>query len=245
VLFYVLIKLTEINKLKEMNFIMSSYFSLTLDTTSPSSPSISILNGATYATVQLITCTLGTSDGATTGYQMKIWGDVDIANDANVQDTEAKSAWITFVTSKQIKLSSNDGNKTLYLKIRDDVYNESAQASDTITLDTTIPTVTITGSDVSKISKQTNKDTCSFSFTADVAIIQYKVCYVAASNSTQDTGTIIPNTAGSTNMSGNSVEANTPVSCVIKGADLETASSGDGIKCIKVFVQDSAGNWSV
>lgn len=52
---------------------MASYFTLTLDTTAPSNPSISLEGGATYATAQLITATIGTSDTPTTNYQMLIW----------------------------------------------------------------------------------------------------------------------------------------------------------------------------
>jgi hypothetical protein len=46
-------------------------------------------------------------------------------------------------------------------------------------------------------------------------------------------------------MSGASGTSSTVVNCKIYGADLATASAGDGDKIIKVFVQDVAGNWSV
>ena len=51
---------------------MANYFNLTLDTTGPAAPSISLESGATYATAQLVTATISTSDSPTTGYQMKI-----------------------------------------------------------------------------------------------------------------------------------------------------------------------------
>jgi hypothetical protein len=57
----------------------NSYFTLTYDNTGPASPTVSLNSGATYATNVLITATIGTSDGTTTGYQMKIWGDLDIS----------------------------------------------------------------------------------------------------------------------------------------------------------------------
>lgn len=37
----------------------------------------------------------------------------------------------------------------------------------------------------------------------------------------------------------------TAIDVTIKGADLATASSGDGTKIIKVFVKNAAGTWSV
>lgn len=226
---------------------MASYFNLTLDTTGPQSPSISLESGATYATQQVITASISCADGNTTGYQIKMWGNVDTTYDANVQDTENASAWISYTTSKQIKLASSDGSKTVYLKIRDDVYNESAQASDSIILDTTLPVVTISsGPDVSKISKQSTKDTASFSFTVDAIFSEYKVKVVSSTSATHDTGTQIPVTAGSTNMSGSAgnYPASTPINCSIKGADLETASSGDAQKIIKVFAKDQSNQWS-
>lgn len=224
---------------------MANNFTLTLDTTGPASPSIVLEGGAQYATQQLITATIGTADGNTSGYQMKIWGSVDTAYDAAVQSTEGASQWITYATSKQVKLSAGDGAKTLYVRIRDDVLNESGQANDSITLDTTRPVPNITGPDVSKVSKMAAKDTCSFSFASDQDFVEYKVKVVASGGAAHDTGVQIPTTNGSTNMSG--VGAWTTASvieCTIKGADLEAASAGDGAKIIKVFVKDPAGNWS-
>lgn len=226
---------------------MASYFNLTLDTTGPADPSISLESGATYATQQLIDATISTSDGTTTNYQMKIWGDVDTTENANIQDTEGASSWITYSTSQQVKLSATDGEKTIYLKIRDNVYNESSQASDSIILDSTLPVATVsTGPDVSTISKIAGKNVCSFSFTVDSIFDEYKVKVVASTGATHDTGTQIPTTAGSTNMSGSAGDypASTPIDCQIYGTDLETADSGDGEKVIKVFAKDKAGNWS-
>jgi hypothetical protein len=226
---------------------MPSYFTLTLDTTGPANPSLSINAGASYATAQLVDLTIGTSDGSTSGYQMKIWGNVDTSYDTNVQATEAASAWITFSASKQVKLSSGDGAKTVYVKLRDDVFNESSQASDSINLDTTRPVVTISGPDVSKISEVVGKDVASFSFTVDSVFTEYKVKVVASSGSAENTGTQIGTTNGSTNMSGTAgnYAASTAINCTIDASDLKAASAGDGAKVIKVFVKDAAGNWSV
>lgn len=225
---------------------MPNNFTLILDTVGPANPGIVIEGGAQYATQQLVDVAISTSDGNTAGYTMKIWGVVDAAYDTDVKETEGESAWITLQSTKQIKLAAGDGNKTLYVRIRDDVHNQSGQASDSITLDTTKPVVAISGPDVTKISKQTGKDTSAFSFQVDTAFIEYKVKVVSSTGAAHDTGTQIPTVGGSTNMSGSeSFAANTPISCTIKGVDLETASPGDGSKIIKVFAKDAAGNWSV
>lgn len=233
---------------------MANFFNLTLDTTGPSSPSIVLNSNAQFATAALVTATISTGDGTTTGYQMKIWGNIDLAwaktnglvgATATVVD-EASALWITYATSKQIQLASGDGSKSVSMQLRDEVYNVSAIVSDNITLDMSRPIVTITGPDVSKISKQVGKDIASFSFSADTAFVEYKVKVVASSGADQATGTQIPTTNGSTNMGETgSWASGVVINSSIDGADLEAASAGDGSKIIKVFVKDSAGNWSI
>lgn len=225
---------------------MAAHFNLTLDTTAPGGVSISLAAGATHTATRAITATISTSDTPTTNYQMKVWGDVDTGVNANIQTTEGASAWITYNTSQAVTLATGDGVKTVNVKVRDDVYNESTGAADTITLDTSVPVITITGPDVSKISKVTGKSVSAFSFSPDVALSAYKVKVVPSSASLENAGTLIPTTAGSTNMSGGAVASGASVSCQINGTDLETADSGDGAKVIKVFGQESgSGNWSV
>lgn len=224
---------------------MPNFFYLTLDTTPAANPMININGGATFATNVLADLTISTSDTDKTGYQMKIWGNVDKTYDVNIQDTEAASVWITYNNSKQIKLATGDGTKTINLKIRDDVYNESAVVSDTINLDTTIPAVSVTSADVTKISKQAGKNAASFSFSVDKAFVEYKVKVVSSTGAAENTGTTIAIAGGSTNTSGTgSYPSGTPIIVTIKGSDLESASSGDGQKIIKVFVKDASGKWS-
>ena len=219
---------------------MASYFNLTLDTTAPSGLTLQINDGALYATSTAVTLKISVSDEQTTGYQMKIWGIDGVAE-------ENSASWENFATSKSVNLTSGDGLKTVYIKVRDDVGNESAQVSDTITLNTAVPVVTITGPDKSKISKVSGFNTAIINFIADVEFEEYKVCVVPQNNSTQEAGTVIPTDGGSVNTSG--ADGNYPASeniqVTITGADLEAASSGDGVKIVKVFVKTAAGTWSV
>jgi len=219
---------------------MASYFNLTLDTTAPSGLTLQINDGALYATSTAVTLKISVSDEQTTGYQMKIWGIDGVAD-------EGSASWENFATSKSVNLTSGDGLKTVYIKVRDDVGNESAQVSDTITLNTAVPVVTITGPDKSKISKVSGFNTAIINFTADVKFEEYKVCVVPANNSTQDAGVIIGTTNGSQNTSGSdgNYPASENIQVTITGADLEAASSGDGVKIVKVFVKNAAGTWSV
>ena len=218
---------------------MASYFNLTLDTLAPSGIKLLINDGAQYTTSTAVTLKIELEDAATTGYQMKIWGIADAA-------TETAASWQTFAASKSVNITSGDGLKTIYVKIRDDVGNESAAASDTITLDTAVAAVTVTGPDKSKISKKDGYNSAAFSFTSDRPFVEYKVCVVPSITSLQDAGVVIPTTNGSTGTSGTgSFNANTAVNVTIKGADLEEASSGDGVKIVKVFVRSESGIWSV
>lgn len=215
---------------------MASYFNLTLDTTAPSGGSITL---ASLTNTRTITATISAT-GAT---QMKIYGDVGTGSTATA---EASASWETYAESKSIQLTSGDGAKTVKIKFRDSVGDESAEASATVSLDTTAAVVTITGPDVSTISKVDGYDEAAFSFSADGAFVEYKVCVVTSASSLHSAGTVIGTTNGSTNMSATGTfAASTAISCTINGADLEAASSGDGAKIIKVFVKDSAGNWSV
>ena len=219
---------------------MASFFIFFLDTLAPSGLTLKLNAGAQYATSNTVTASIAVSDTTTTGYQMKIWG-------IKAADTEDKASWETFAASKSLVLTDGDGLKTVHIKVRDDVGNESAAVTASITVNTAVPVVTITGPDKSKISKVTGFDVCAFSFTSDVDFEEYTVRVVPSESSLNTAGTQIPVTGGSSNTSGNAggYKKNTAINVTINGADLETASAGDGVKIVKVFVKNVAGTWSV
>lgn len=218
---------------------MASYFNLVLDTLAPQGLTVKLNNGSQYTTSKNVTLSISVSDTSTSGYQMKVWG-IDGAS------SEDSASWETFAATKSIALPTGDGLKTVYVKVRDDVYNETAAASATITLDTSVPAVTIIGPDVSRISKTAPKNVATFSFTSDVAFTEYKIKVVPSKSSLHDAGTLIGTANGSTNMNATGTfKASTAISCKIYGKDLEMASSGDGEKIIKVFVKNTVGTWSV
>lgn len=218
---------------------MASYFNLTLDTLAPQGLTIKLNNGSQYTTSKAVKLAINVTDESADGYQMKVWGIDGIAK-------ESDAVWETLANVKDITLSTGDGLKTVYVKVRDDVYNETAVASTSITLDTSVPAVTIIGPDVSRISKTSPKDVATFSFTSDVAFTEYKIKVVPSKSSLHDAGTLIGTANGSTNMSATGTfKASTAISCKIYGKDREIASSGDGEKIIKVFVKNTVGTWSV
>ena len=225
---------------------MSNFIYITLDTIAPSNPTVRISGDALFTTNKLVTLTVGTGDSVTANYQMKIWGDVDLTYNTNIKGTEATSAWIPYTSNPQVKLSDVDGTKTINVKIRDDVYNESSLASSSIKLDTKIPTVSVSNADVPKVSKIAGKDTFSFTFSTDKKIVEYKVKLVNVINATHDTGVAIGVTKGSVNTTGATViEEGIVTTVTVKSLDLELAgASTDGQKIVKVFVRDELGNWS-
>lgn len=218
---------------------MASYFNLTLDTLAPQGLTIKLNNESQYTTNKTVQLAVNVTDESADGYQMKVWGINGVAN-------ESDATWETLANIKNVTLSTGDGLKTVYVKVRDDVYNETAAASATITLDTSVPAVTIIGPDVSKISKTSPKDVATFSFTSNTAFTEYKIKVVPSNSSLHDAGVQIGTANGSTNMSATGTfKASTAISCKVYGKDLEAASSGDGEKIIKVFVKNAHGTWSV
>jgi hypothetical protein len=225
---------------------MGNFVYIVLDTTAPSNPTLQISGGAIYSTNQLVDLTISVGDGDTTGYQMLIFGDVDETYNVSIQSTEGTSGWIPYSVNPQVKLSSSDGAKTISLRVRDDVHNPSSIVVANITMDTSIPTVTATGTDVPKISKIVGKDTVSFTFSSNEDFLEYKVKLVGTIGATQETGTLIPTTNGSINTSGTgSFTSSTVTTVTLKGKDLELAgATTDGQLVIKVFVKDDSNHWS-
>lgn len=222
---------------------MTTNFVLTLDTTAPDA-AISLNGGDAYATSRDIVATI--TSVAADKTQMLIWGDVDPAFDANVQATEGASTFITFAASKNLRLSTGDGTKTIHLKVVDDVGNVTTGTTDTIVLDTSAPVPNITvAASPDKISKVSGFDVSTLTWRADVDIVEWKIKVVADEDDLNSSGTLIPTTAGSTNMTGGALAADTDQLAEITGTDLETASAGDGDKIVKIFAKDAAGNWSV
>lgn len=220
---------------------MSAFFNLTLDTLAPQGVSLTINGGAIYTANKAVTLTIGTTDESTAGYSMKIYGSVVGASTAD------DAQWETFSTEKTVTITDGDGLKTIYIIVRDSVWNESTAKSATITLNTAIPVVTIVGPDASIISEITGKNASKFNFTADQVFDEYKVGIVPANNSSQADCSVIGTTGGSKNTSGTAGDyaSDTNIETTIIGSDFKTAAGGsDGTYVVKVFVKNKAGTWS-
>lgn len=115
----------------------------------------------------------------------------------------------------------------------DNINNNTAPASG----DTTPPTPNLTTGD-SKISDETGKDSYSYSFTVDEACQAYQIRVVDSSGDPFPAGNIVE--------AGGAVTTSSPATGTITYAELVAAGmDAEGAKVLKVYVQDSAGNWSV
>lgn len=216
---------------------MASYFNLTLDTAAPEGLTLSLTGNSTasagYTNTAAVTLTASVADADTTGYQMKVWGYDGV-------ESEDLAVWEDYAASKSITLTSGDGLKTVYAAVRDDVGNESAAASASITLDTAVPVITITGPDHARISKVSGYDTANFSFTVDTHFTQYMIRAVPETTSSRTEGVLLTVELG---YLGFDADVSLPAS--ITASDLETAGIGDdGVKIIKIFARNDAGTWN-
>lgn len=107
--------------------------SILTDDQTPPGGSVAINNGATYANTTSVTLNLAGVD-AGTGV-----GQVLVSNNPSF----AGATWVAYAASLDWALASGEGTKTVYVRFRDRAGNESAVTTDTIVLDTTVPTGSI------------------------------------------------------------------------------------------------------
>lgn len=222
---------------------MASSFKITLDTTAPSLSAI-LNGGGAVTSTRKVALALKITDTSRAGYQYKVWGDIGSGV------TEEEAAWETYGEAEEklleVELTSGDGSKTVFVKARDDVWNETSAIEKTVELNTKVPTITITaGPTPSKISKVSGKRTSAFTFKANEAISEWRAEVVSSESDAEGSGTLIPATNGS-ETSGGEVAAETNKEGSIDGRDLQTASGADGQKIVKVFGKSKAsGLWSI
>ena len=105
---------------------------ITYDKTAPTGTSVSINAGAAYTTTASVTLATAATDVPAGVTQMRFSND-------NVNWSTLQA----YATSASWTLAAGDGTKTVYARFLDAIGNTSAAVSDTIVLDTTAPTGTI------------------------------------------------------------------------------------------------------
>lgn len=249
---------------------MSGYFNITLDTVGPQGVSICVNGDEEHTSDKQLSLEILCSDNDTTNYQMKIWSNVLLES-----DSEENAKWEDYSREKILTIDSEipeNTEATFYVKLRDDVWNESETASDNITIYTQNPTViiaSITRDRISKIpaapsespfDKLFSKNTSMIIFGADRDCDDLKIMVVQDINAfyddpanvliptdgssciTNDDGEIL---TGSGGMQISQITERAAYRAYIKGADLEAASPGDGVKIIKIFAHERNGEWSI
>ena len=102
----------------------------TVDLSGPSGGSIVINGDAAYTNTTSVTLTLSATDLVSGVSEMIL----------SESSSFTGETWETYNTTKVFTLSTTEGTKTVYVKFRDSLDNESASISDSIILDTSTPT---------------------------------------------------------------------------------------------------------
>ncbi|RLF42303.1 MAG: hypothetical protein DRN12_00720 [Thermoplasmata archaeon] len=173
----------------------------TVDTVGPTDVSLSINGGNTYTTSRNVTLTISAT-GATK---------MMISNYANFSG----AAWETYTTTKSWQLLSGDETKTVYIKFRDSA-GATSITNDSIILDTTIPTPSLT---INEGDSVTNNATVTLTISASGAT------YMRIDNDTNFA-----------NMSDWIPKANTYIF---------TMPNTEGVHTVYLQVKDDAGNTKI
>lgn len=197
--------------------------------------------------------------------QYLIYGDFSYGAQSAQGVTEATAVWTdlvyvdgqTYMVVSDMFMTEGEGNKNVYLKVKDNAGNISAAAAQVVYYDPSAPEVVVSGVDYNRISlmptprhdnaAKLNNET-HFVFTPSEPIQAYKVVAYADQASAEAgsyADAAMPSDGGSVNMAATGLNSADAVSAKICGADLQSAVPGDGIKIITVYVQDLAGTWSV
>jgi len=187
---------------------IKSYNIVASDTTPPESRSVSINGGATYTTSTSVSLGISCSDS---GSGMK---------DYRYDCGSGWSSWVscTGCTATQAcTLLSGDGSKTATIECRDNA-NNVGSASDTIILDTTPPTGSIS---INSGAAYTN----SLSVTLTLSCSDPSGCSeMRISNTIADLGTA-------------------PIESYVSSKSWTLAAGADGTRAVFVVYRDGAGNW--
>lgn len=235
---------------------MANHVNLELDTLGPQGVQMVVNDGEAVTTINAAYVKLTCSDADTTGYQIKVWGTMQAP-------TEEDASWHNYTGSTHTYVvSSSNGVKTVYGKIRDDVYNESETMSASFKVSKDKPAVKDLYIGPAKVSLIDGKNIATGSFGYSENISAAKMMIVQDVNATHDnqTNILIPTTNGSyfeyedgekltadeMSFENKNCDAIFTILYNINARDIASVAPGDGVKIIKVFVQSAEnGLWSV
>lgn len=223
----------------------SGFLAVEVDTLPPSDVTVSI-NGDYGTTdnpeVRLLVRTWDYLNGQQDVVDMLIWGDVDPSADPRVATTEGASEWRPFEPMPVVVLAHGQGERTVSVKVRDNVGNVSTTAAGSITLTVSpVPIVTIVQPPIRfRHSLQTGYNSIQFGWRADRAFSEYKVLAVDNIYATVDQGKAL---TGTNVAATGTFAAGTRIDSTVGVSGLLQVSEGSGGKILKAFVR--AGSvWS-
>lgn len=106
---------------------------ITQDTTAPTVTSYKINNGASYAKSKTVSIKFSVADATSTVASMEI----------STDNTFADTTWVPYTTDSTYIFTGFDGAKVLYARFKDSMGNISPNVHDTIFVDTTMPSGSI------------------------------------------------------------------------------------------------------
>jgi hypothetical protein len=106
---------------------------ITQDTTAPTVTSYKINNGASYAKSKTVSIKFSVADATSTVASMEI----------STDNTFADTTWVPYTTDSTYIFTGFDGAKVLYARFKDNMGNISPNVHDTIFVDTTMPSGSI------------------------------------------------------------------------------------------------------
>lgn len=195
---------------------------------------------------------------AATPTKYRIYGDFD---EAMGSDEWADYTLGDSYAAVSGNLTDSDGTKTIYVVFKDAAGNVSTAVSASTIYDKSAPIIDVNSPDYNIISKEhtarrnpstaaeiadTYNDMITFTWSANEDLQAFKVCVNEVGQTAAD-AVAIGTTAGSQNMSGGSIAADTDITSIIMGADFAATSAvddTDGVYEIIVYGKDLAGTWS-
>ncbi len=186
-----------------------------LDQTAPTISAVSINTGAVYTNTTAVT--VGTTATDPGGANASGLSQMQFSNDGVTWQTA-----VAFAISKAYTLQAVDGPRAVSVRVIDAAGNTSAPSSDAITLDTTLPTGTVS---INAGAAATNLTSATLSLSASDATTSV-VAYCANATNTAPTS------------------ASDACWTVYPSAGAFTLPGGDGTKTAYVWFKDSAGNYS-
>lgn len=143
-------------------------FRITYDSLPPTGGTVSINGGATYANSSTATLTLSATDAD----YMIISENSDFSG----------ASYEAYATNKSLELSAGSGNKTVYVKFKDEAGNQSEVISDSIILDMDRPTIEI----VTTGPNPTNSNSIPITITFSEPVTDFSISKIVTTGDISD-----------------------------------------------------------